>query len=55
MPGANSPPAAQEQRRLTASLPPGCNPELSRIVEIGALNLWRLIGFDAIRPGQGVS
>ena len=32
--------------------PPGRNPELRRIVEIGALNLWRLIGLDDIRPGQ---
>ncbi len=34
--------------------PPGCKPELRRIVEIGAINLWRLIGLDAIRPVRRV-
>ena len=52
-PPAATPSAALAQRSWLC-LPPACNPELRRIVEIGALNLWRLIGLDAIRPGQRV-
>jgi hypothetical protein len=38
----------------SAALAPAAIPELRRIVEIGALNLWRLICLDAIRPGHRV-
>jgi hypothetical protein len=47
-------PSAVLTQRVGCVSPPGRNPELRRFVEIGALNLWRLIGLDAIRPDQRV-